>query len=533
VQASKQGGDEGEIGAARHVWLPFFNLLAASVSVVLPFRPALAAAFDTGSDVQIRWDNTVRTTLGLRTAAQDPALLANINADDGDRAFAPGVNSERIDLLSELDISKGDLGLELSAAFWYDAVYHQPSANHSAATFNPLDLRPTQFPTDVRVLQGGSADLLNAYVHDKATIGGLPVTVRVGRQTLLWGESLFSTENGIAAGQAPVDDIKALSEPLADARELFLPVAQADIDVRLMPGVHAEVYAQGEWRRDRTPGVASYFSTEDFADTGGQRLFVGNGYYLRGPDRTPPGLGQVGAALHVNTGALDLGLYALRFDAKSPEFTITPGAIAGSAVLGRYGLIFPRGIGLYGASFSTYLGDSSLAGEVSLRTNMPLVSRLPLGAVAPQSAPYAAGNSLHAQLSTITTLPPSRLWQGATLLAEITANDRLAINHDPAALAPGRDRFATAFRATFAPQYFEVLPRLDLTVQTGIGWNILGSSSILPGEVARTGSASIGVDATFHVVWQFAVTYTNFIGAPTRNPLADRDFLSISASRTF
>jgi hypothetical protein len=416
--------------------------------------PGHAFDLDSGDGWDIRWDNTLRGTLGFRTDPANPALLANVNGDDGDRAFAPGIESERLDLLTEFDATQGGFGADLSADAWVDPVYFQATANRSPATFNPLSVPHTQFPASVRTLQGGDADLLNANLHDSFTLAGLPATVRVGRQSLLWGESLFSTTNGIAAGQAPVDEIKATAEPLAEAKELFLPVAQASLDVALRPGLHLQVYTQLEWRRDRQPGVDSYFSTSDVEDVGGERLFTGPPSaptatdLLRGQDRTPPSLGQGGAALTISTGPVDLGLYALRFDAKAPE--VVAGA-DGTPQAGRYALAFARGIDLYGASFSTYLGDSNLAGEISWRDHMPLVSGV-AAAGAGTGAGYAVGRTAHAQVSLVSTLPPGRLWQGATLKAELAANDRLAIEQGGAALAPGRDRFAMSGTVLFTPQ---------------------------------------------------------------------------------
>lgn len=491
----------------------------------------------------LRWDNTVRTTLGLRLAPQNPTLLAQINANDGDEAFKPGINSERLDALTEFDLSRGTLGVDFSADGWYDEIYHQPNANAAPASFNPTSVPHNQFPKAVRALQGADAEVLNANVHDSFDLGGRPVTVRIGRQTLLWGESLFSTENGIAAGQAPVDQIKAFAEPLAEARELFLPVTQAMADIALRSFLHAEFYVQGEWRRDRTPGVASYFSTSDIADVGGQRLFTPAGAYLRGPDRTPAGIDQFGAALRLDTGMLDLGLYALRYDAKTPQIYLVQSGRAGAAVPGYYGLLFPRGIDVLGASFSTYLGDSTLAGEVSFRDHMPLVSRGPASLAAAfgaagaggfySGAPYAVGQSLHGQVSMVTILPPDRLWQGASLMAEAFGNDLLAVDQNAAQIAPGRSRVAASLHATFAPQYFQVLPQLDLSVPIGIGWNIAGTSSVLADQVAGTGQADIGLDLTWRVVWILGAAYTRFFGSPARQPLADRDFLALSISRTF
>jgi hypothetical protein len=497
---------------------------------------APAAEIDAGPDVQIRWDTTIRTTLGLRTEPADAALLKNPNADDGDRAFAPGLISERADVLSELDIRLpdtrlGDVGIDASADGWFDAAYHQNTANRSPSSFNPLSVPNTQFPKDVRALEGGEAELLTANVHDRFTVGDMPVTLRLGRQTLLWGESLFATENGIAAGQAPVDDIKALSQPLAEAKELFLPVVQAVVSVAPWPWVSLEAYAQAEWRPDRLPGVASFFSTSDILDVGGERLLDGRFAYLRAPDRRPDNLGQLGAAIKLNTGAVDLGFYALRFDAKSPQIFISPNGSAAGPVLGHYGLVYPRGIGVFGASFSVFAGDSNVAGEISLRDNMPLVSRLTASTAG--ASPYARGTTLHGQVSSVTQVAPGRLWQGASLEAEVTANAMLAVTRDAGALVPGRQKTASALRVVFSPQYFQVLPRLDISLPVGLAYDVYGSSAVLPDQSAHAGNAELAVDATWRTVWVAALTYTHFLGSPSHQPLADRDFVTLTVSRTF
>ena len=141
-------------------------------------------------------------------------MLTDANTDDGDRSFRRGAISERVDFVSQLDVSRGDLGFDLSLDGWYDAAYQHRDADQPAATFNPISVRANEFPSPVRRLMGATVELANAYVRDKFTILGIPVTVRVGRQTLLWGESLFFAQDGIAAAQSPVDVIKQLSQPL-------------------------------------------------------------------------------------------------------------------------------------------------------------------------------------------------------------------------------------------------------------------------------------------------------------------------------
>jgi hypothetical protein len=516
----------------------------------------------------VRWDTTVRDTLAFRTENANPALLANINADDGDRSFKPGLISARLDIFSEITIERGELGFDISAQGWYDPVYFQHSANTSPQTFNPVSVPNNKFPPAVQTLMGRDAELLSAYVKDGFSIGDVPVSVRLGRQTLLWGESLFFPNNGIAAGQAPVDFIKSVSAPLAEARELYLPVAQAVVRVELQPGLALELYDQFEWRRDRLPGVTSYFSTTDILDVGGQQyLLPGNNNDLyRAGDTVPHGIGQFGAALRLQGDNADYGLYGLRYDSKAPQPVFDYAA-------GTYKLVYPTGIDVEGASASTYIGDSTLAGEVSLRQHMPLVTggtNLPGGAgggnaypavyAAAYAAPFmavlpppppmpipmpklppngglnsgfATGDSWHAQSSIVSQLAPSHLWQAATLQGEIAANDLLAVTGGHQFVQTGRTHFAASLQVVLTPSYFHVLPGLDISVPVGLGYTPVGRSSLDASQNAGSGNVTASVTATYHAVWQAAASVTHFIGGAGAQKLADRDFVSLSLMRAF
>ena len=502
----------------------------------------------TGADLgsldgyDVRLDVTLRGSLGLRLDPPDPSLLANVNADDGDRAFAPGIASERVDMATQLDVTRGDLGLDLGTDGWYDQIYHQTNANRSPATFNPTTVPNDRFPADTASLLGGVIELQDAYVHDRLTVAGAPVTVRIGRQTLIWGESLFFPQDGIAGGQAPVDEIKELSQPLVESQEVYLPVTQADVRVQLPHRLSLEAYDQVEWRRDRTPGVASYFSTSDVLDTGGERILGADGETLgRGRDIEPSGTGQFGAAVRYTSGSLDLGLYGLRFDAKDPQLVQLP------AEPGQYRAVFPSGIYLLGASASTYIGDDTLAGEVSERWRMPLVSvglpalpvgtgATPLGASSATGSAlpsgYATGRTLEALLSFDSQLRPGPLWNGATIDAEIVATDLLAVETNPALRLAGTTRLSSAAEIVFTPQYFQVWRNVDMTVPVGMQIGMTGRSSVDSGQSAGAGALTLSVTAAYRTVWQAGVSFTHFIGSADEQALADRDFLVFTLSRT-
>jgi hypothetical protein len=504
----------------------------------------------------LRWDNTLRYSTDFRLFGQNSALIANSNTDDGDRNFAAGLVSDRIDLISELDITNGDFGIDLSADGWYDTVYHQTNHNNSAATFNPYSVPHDEFTSAVERLEGEDVDLLNAFLYDSVDIGDVPVSFRIGRHSLLWGESLFFADNGIAAGQAPIDAIKAAGEPEAEAKEVFLPVGQASITVQPSPNLAISAYYQFEWRRTRLPGSGSYFSDADYLDAGGERLILAPGQYLyRAPDVTPGSSGQFGLAVTGTFDDVDVGLYAIRFSAKEPELFLLPGVYSNPAVgnEGIYQLVFPSDIDSYGVSFGTYAGQSAIAGEASIRTNMPLVSVADYalgggsgggyayvvppraGYVAPPGTvnSYPAGETFHAQLSSVSTLAPTNWWDGADLSAELAANDLLAVTEDQFDLNPARTRFAAAVRAVFEPHYYAVLPGLDLSVPIGLGYDLVGRSSTDASLNAGAGDVELGVSATYRTVWQGSITLTHFIGSPAQQSFADRDFISLSLERAF
>jgi hypothetical protein len=100
-------------------------------------------------------------------------------------------------------------------------------------------------------------------------------------------------------------------------------------------------------------------------------------------------------------------------------------------------------------------------------------------------------------------------------------------------LPAGRTRFAAAFRAVLTPQYFHVLPGLDLACPMGVGIGLTGFSAVDSSQNAGAGFVSLGVTATYHVVWQGALNFTHYVGGAGAQPLADRDFAVLSVTRSF
>src|SRR6185437_15221753 len=114
--------------------------LGLAALMACPPGLARAASLYSGDGLEVRWDNTIRYSAGFRVASQSPILLAYPNSDDGDGNFAPGLISNRFDLMSVLDVTGDDFGVQASLAAWYDSVYFAHTDNVSPSTYNALSV---------------------------------------------------------------------------------------------------------------------------------------------------------------------------------------------------------------------------------------------------------------------------------------------------------------------------------------------------------------------------------------------------------
>ena len=533
--------------------------------------PAGAVEFDTGNpELKIRWDNTVKYSASARVKSPDAALTStpNPNFDDGDRNFRRGLISNRVDILSEADLSYGNWGARVSGAGWYDSVYHRSTNNDSPFTYNPVSVPNSEFTAATRKLHGGKVELLDAFIFGRGHIGDSSWSVRAGRHTLLWGESLFFGENGIAAGQAPRDIIKLLTVPNSQVREFLRPLGQVSGQLQVTPAVSLGAYYQYQWEPDRLPASGSYLSRADLVGAGGERLIAGAPPFPGAPapvafyrtaDLEPKGTGQGGLQLKWRNDAIDtdLGFYAIRYHDHSPQYYlhVSGGLDVPTGAIGTYQQIYHKGVKAFGVSASKTFGSVNLAAETSVRRNTALVAFggsavvLP-GQVADTSSNplYPVGNSAHLQVSAIHTLERTALWDGGLVLAEAAWNRRTSIEKNPGALDPNTTRDATGVRVLFSPTWYQVVPGLELSMPVGLGYNPSGRSSVITlfnGGWTKGGDFSIGLSGVYQDVWKASINFTHFMGSrgtildplttgyTFKQSLRDRDFVSVSIQRTF
>jgi len=537
-------------------------LCPLAMSIMAVFSPA-AQAFEIDSgipDIKLRWDNTIKYSNATRVKGASDQLTGEVNHDDGDRNFSRGLISNRFDLLSEVDLTYKDVGARVSGAAWYDSVYNRANDNSSPGTVNAFSVDSDEFTRDTEKLHGRKAELLDAFVFSRFSLGSTKGTVRAGRHALVWGESLFFGSNGIAGGMAPVNAVKAASVPNTQFKELILPTEQFSGQWQLTPDISIGTFYQWRWDKTRLPASGSYFSTLDQISDGAERIIAGPNpvipggeplAFYRQQDMKAKDSGQGGLQVRFSAGGTDFGLYAIRYHDKTPQIYIRPGSGAPdftTGKLGTYQWVYPENIRAFGVSASHTFGDYNLAAEVSTRRNTPLISDgvniFDGGGDNNGDARYAVGNSLHAQVSWLATLGPSFIANEADFLGEVAWNRLLSVTKNPEVLNRLADRDAANIRVAYEPRYRQVFPGVDLSVPVGVGLGIGNSSVVGAFNGDKVGDLSIGVTALYLNDWRAGVTYTHYFGPAGisndednhisfKQSLKDRDFVSMSIQRSF
>lgn len=276
--------------------------------------------------------------------------------------------------------------------------------------------------------------LYDLWVSKDLELFGRAARVRLGRQTINWGESLFIA-GGVNATAAI--DLERLTYPGVPLKEVVLPAEMASAAFSPAKGVNVETYYQFDWNPNRLVPVGTFFSTSDYIGegkgtnwfftydpryaaihggvqkynpaTGGPigpivtnpqqalNLAQANNYTFCAvaaisgntctfsnaslnvgapfvaPDQTPSYGGQFGISAHYKPegSAIDLGVYFERFHEKQPYLKYVANA---NLPLG-YGqeLVYPQGHSLYGVSGNVLLGQWAIGSELSYRPKDPIL----------------------------------------------------------------------------------------------------------------------------------------------------------------
>ena len=535
---------------------------------------ALAFDIDLGNpDLSLRWDNTVRYNLGVRVDERNDKLANDAIADEGTYSFDQGdIVTNRLDLLSELDfVYREHSGVRFSGAAWYDNAYDDRShANPNAPLSQIPSYTGNEYSHTVkRFYQGPSGELLDAFAFTRFDLGKVPVTVKAGRHTVYWGESLLlgGFVHSVAYAQAPVDLQKGFATPGAEAKELFRPLANVSTQAQLTDTLSVAGQYFFEWEASRYPEGGTYLGPVDFLFDGPDRQFISPqlGFATRGAPREPKQHGEWGLSARWTPKLLDgtLGFYVRRFADKLPQALITQvPSQANPTAVPRYNLVYADGIMLYGLSLSKQVLGMSLGAELSYRHDMPLNAQI-LG-VAPGLPAHGdtkgpRGDTVHGLINLIGVIGETPLFDSAAWSTELTWNTYTHVNSGAAlfnadgyAACAGKNKWdgcatkqAVAAGANFTPTWYQVFPAVDLLMPISVSSGLYGNSAVLLGGNQAAGNYSVGIGADIRQAYRVDLKYVDYFGRTKDNGTAvtsqnglmallkDRGFVALTFKTTF
>jgi hypothetical protein len=382
-------------------------LLAAGVFAA---QPARAIDFEYGevkgslintvsAGVQVRVSDRDRRFMGAANGG-DPILGMTQNAEDNNKHFDQGdIVSAPLKLTTELNLSWQNLGFYGRGTAFYDPIYDNNKLAEFGDPTSPTFGRITKAARD-KAARG--AEVQDLFVRGEFEIGTQPLNVRVGQQTLNWGEALF-TQNAISIIN-PLD-IQKLVVPGSELRDGLIPVPMAWASYEIMEGLAIEGFYQWEFKKLRLPPTGTYFAAPDVieesndsiggvsngADCGSALQAIPCARQLANKD--PGDSGNWGIKLNVFSEALnntEFGLYFVHYTSRFPSlgYLVTPNALGAVDVDGNpqpftgnrtyFTNIYSRteyakGIKMVGMSFNTTWDEPGVAfnGELSYKMDEP------------------------------------------------------------------------------------------------------------------------------------------------------------------
>ena len=255
-----------------------FNNTAAGVAVIgmAAFGAAPVGAMPIDND--FGWDITWNTTLSVgstwRAQDRDMSLVKaadgasvgltggsggsssdanNLNYDKGDRV------STIFKLVTDLEVKRDEMGGLIRLKAWHDQALDNrgaPYGNQANGYTKGAALSDDGF-SDAQKFEG--LQLLDAYAYNSFDVADRPLQVRLGRQVINWGESLFFQ----GVNQINPLDVPALRRPGAEIKEGLTPVWAAQANLGLGGGASVEGFYQLKWEATEADACGTYWSTVD------------------------------------------------------------------------------------------------------------------------------------------------------------------------------------------------------------------------------------------------------------------------------
>lgn len=563
------------------------KLTPLAAAVLALSTPAFAGeAIEFGDGWRFDWTVNTTYTLSVRMKDQDAAIARNAGANDGDNNFNKGsLTANRLGLLFDTKLTKGQSGFVLSGSTFYDDVYHRSNDNNpSPSNPNGVNKPPpfNEFTGGARRYHGGYSRVLDAYGFSTFDLGGSrSATVRLGRHVVSWGEALFFPS--ISLAQGPADGTKT-GIPGTETKDQLLPEDQISATIVMSDKWSLLGHLQFGFHETLAPAPGSYLNSSDGVGPGGTCLgpystipsvpalgfrgFAGCSFGNRRDDIRPREFGQFGLGTRYRvTDATELGLYYLNYKDRTPIPEInafTPGVATPAALRvpgnqignGSYRIRYFDDVKLLGGTFSTTLGSIVLAGEISHKWGAPvLVNTVVNPATKAVIANPTRGDLTQVNVNAFANVGRTPLADSLTVLGEIayvhTSNVDARKAPGVEALGAAAAAFPSTNQLTFGSKdavaatgqivlsYPGIFEGWDLSVPISYSRQLSGRT--ITGGVGGQGDSRYSLGATFTRRGNLAInlTYLGFLGKaqvlPTYDQrlLTDRDQLSLVLKYSF
>ena len=517
----------------------FFTPVAAAVLALTAGAAAHAGeTIELENGAKLEWRVNANYTLAQRMESPDPVLAANASGNDGNNNFSKGaLTANRLALLFESKLSKGDSGFVLSASTFYDAVYHGTNDNNPAGANPNRVSKPgpfNEFTSDTKRYHGGYSRILDAYGYTSFNLGDTSrATVRLGRHVVNWGEALYFPN--IAAAQGPFDGTKA-GVPGTEVKDSVLPEDQISAIIEISPRWTVVAQAQYGFHETLAPAAGSFMSTSDVTGNGA----VCAGIYLaafgntclgmkRQADIKPGDTGQWGVGTRFRvTDETEAGLYYLNYNDRMPLPIIKP--LPPTFTSGTYNIRYHDDVKMLAGTVSTTFGSFTTYGEVSMRKDTPIL----VGALGtPQRA-----DATQINIGTMYNVGRTSFADAITVLGELSSVKYSNYGVPESGLTFKTDS-GLAFAGTVALSWPGIVEGWDLSVPISYSKQLNGRTLIgtsLNGEDDER--YSIGATFTRQGNLSLGVTYLGYNGSaslttPGNRQSTDRDQLSFNAKYSF
>ena len=225
-------------------------------------HPVAGVQFDVGS-LQGRFDSALSFGTAVSTANPDKQQLQAANGNDGRRNYRAGdVFSAVFKGTHDLELRRDNVGVFLRGSYWYDTAQR----DHSQRAVD-IDDHNRQVSAKT-----AGAELLDAFAYALYDIDGEPGSLRLGKQVVNWGESLF-----IQGGLNVVNPFNqaALRRPGSEVKDALAPVNLLYVTQNLNQALSFDAFYQLDWEQTRLDNCATFFSGNDFMPEGCTGLDVG------------------------------------------------------------------------------------------------------------------------------------------------------------------------------------------------------------------------------------------------------------------